>query len=161
MEKYTVWTWPYATRYYITHPWKWFKHLFRNIRDAQHRSRYGWCYGDVWDWDTWFLKVAPPMLRYMADFGSAYPGREPFEDAEKWHKWLYHIADLLETGLQDWQDDHNEYYTEYMDHILEHRGKDELSKKYWDRANELAEQGEANVKEALNEIGSNFHSIWD
>ena len=31
--KNSVWTWPYSTRYYLTHPWKWFRELFRNIKD--------------------------------------------------------------------------------------------------------------------------------
>ena len=98
MNKYSVWYMPYNKRYLITHPWQWVRCACRNIRDAWRRSVYGWTYGDVWDWDNWFTHVVPDMLRHMADKGSAYPGYEPFDTPEKWHKWLHWIADLIETA---------------------------------------------------------------
>ena len=118
MNKYSVWYMPYNKRYLLTHPWQWFKCAWLCIRDAWRRPVYGWTYGDVWDWDSWFMHVAPEMLRYMADHGSAYPGHPPFETPEKWHEWLHNIADMIETGREDWQDEHNEYYKEYIDDIM-------------------------------------------
>ena len=66
-EGYSVWYWPYATRYYLTHPWKWFKDLKNNIRNVYRRAKFGWTYGDVWDMDQWIMHTFPPMMRYMAD----------------------------------------------------------------------------------------------
>lgn len=169
-----------SKRYYLTHPWKWFKDAYNNIRDAYRRARYGWTYADAWNWDTWFLEVAPPMLRHIADHGSAYPGYPPFDGEhgrERWCDWLHEVADLLETGTEDWQDAHNEYYDEYMEHIMEdwqevytdengyihHKvtKRSEISNKYFERSAELYEQGEKNVRNALSMIAEHFHAIWD
>lgn len=160
MKKYSVWYLPYNKRYLLTHPWQWFKCVWRCIRDAWRRSVYGWTYGDVWDFDSWFLHIAPDMLRYMADHGSAYPGHEPFDTPARWHDWLHEMADLLETGLEEWQDDHNEYHDEYMKHILEDTS-DELHKNYIARSRELFEQGEANVKRALSLLAEHYYDLWD
>lgn len=174
MDKYTAWSFCYSKRHYLTHPWKWFKDLWRGIRDSWMRAKYGFCYSDVWDWDNWFLYTTPQMLRHMADKGSAYPGMPPFETSEKWHDWLHEVADLLESGREDWQDAHNEYHDEYMkqlsgihwedDNEYIHcmtREKTEIDKKYWDRAHELSKQGEDNVRRAMSMMGEHFFCLWD
>lgn len=158
-KKYSVWYMPYNKKYLLTHPWKWFKCAWRNIRDAWRRSVYGWTYGDVWDWDSWFLHTVPDMLRYMADRGSAYPGCAPFDTPERWHDWLHEMADLLDTGREDWQDEHNEYYEEYIKNIT--KAPNELRDLYWERAKELAKQGEDNVRRAMTMLGEHFYNIWD
>lgn len=178
MNKYSVWYMPYSKKYLITHPWLWFKCTWRNIRDAWRRSVYGWTYGDVWDWDHWFARVVPDMLRYMADHGSAYPGHPPFETPEKWHDWLHEMAHLIETADEAWQDEHNEYYKEYMEHIMDNwepivtdengvchhqttKEPPEIHKQYMKRSQELAKEGEDNVRRALTLIGEHFHNLWD
>ena len=170
MTKYSVWYLPYNKRYLITHPWKLVKCIWRCFRDAWRRSGYGWTYGDVWDWDSWFLHTAPDMLRYMADKGSAYPGKEPFTTPEKWHDWLHEMADLLESGREDWQDEHNEYYDAYMNNIgeelksLKDDKPHQVSKhftNYMLRANELRKQGDDNVRRALTLLGEHFPCLWD
>ena len=159
MNKYSVWYMPYNKRYLITHPWQWVRCAYRNIRDAWRRSVYGWTYGDVWDWDNWFTHVVPDMLRHMADKGSAYPGIEPFDTPEKWHDWLQHMAYLIETANEEWQDEHNEFYRDYMDHIWEN--DKERFNKYFERAKELCESGQKNVTQAMKEMGEHFHCLWD
>ena len=158
-KKYSVWYMPYNKKYLLTHPWKWFKYAWYNIRDAWRRSVYGWTYGDVWDWDVWFLHTVPNMLRYMADRGSAYPGCAPFDTPERWHDWLHEMADLLDSGREDWQDEHNEYYEEYIKNIT--KAPNELRDLYWERAKELQKQGEDNVRRAMTLLGEHFFSIWD
>lgn len=158
-KKYSVWYLPYNKRYLLTHPWKWFKCAWRNITDAWHRSVYGWTYGDVWDWHVWFLRTTPDMLRYMADHGNAYPGHAPFETPEKWHDWLHEMADLLETGREDWQDEHNEYHEEYINNIAAPPNK--LRDLYWERSKELQKQGEDNVRRVMALLGEHFYDLWD
>lgn len=177
MEKYSCWTWPYCKRYYLTHPWKWFSSLWRNIKDVCMRARYGFTWTDVWNWDHWFLHTTPNMLRHIAAKGNAYPGYPPFDTSEKWHDWLNEIADLLETGNEDWQDEHNEYHDEYMKYLendwepmiedengmIHHKvtERPEICEKYMTRANELAKQGNDNVRRAVTAIAEHFFEIWD
>jgi len=177
MNKYSIWYLPYNKRYLITHPWKWFRCAWRNLCDAWRRSVYGFTWSDVWDWDHWFTRVVPDMLRHMANHGSAYPGHAPFETPEKWHDWLQYIAHLIETADEEWQDEHNEYHEAYMKEILkdwkpwveDENGMlhhtpskpSDLHEKYMARARELSEEGEKNIALALKEIGEHFYSIWD
>ena len=131
MKKYSVWYMPYNKRYLLTHPWQWVKCAWRCCRDAWRRSVYGWCPGDVWDWDQWFLRTTPEMLRYMADHGSAFPGREPFTTSEKWHDWLHNVADLLEQGNK---------LTDSID---------------------TYDEGEKKIHIALSMIAEHFFDLWD
>ena len=157
-----VWRFPYSARYYLTHPLKWFQQLWRNCRDTYMRARYGYTYSDIWNWDYWFLAVAVPMLRYLANHSTAYPGYDEFDTPEKWEDWLHHIADLLESGDQEWQDAHNEYYEEYMNEPINFNAPpSELFHKYAARAKELSDEGEANIIEAFAQIGKNFYALWD
>ena len=148
MKEYSCWNWCHSKRYYLTHPWQWFKDLKRNIKNTYMRARYGFCWIDVWNWDHWFLHTTPNMLRRMAEKGCAYPGHPPFETPEKWHDWLNEMADLLETGTDEWQDAHNEHYKKF-------------NEQYLDRANELEKQGEANVQRVMNALGEHFFDLWD
>lgn len=178
MKKNNVFYLSYSKRYYLTHPWKLFTEFFRGCKMAYKRAVYGWCPWDVWDWDNWFMGVVPDQLRYLADNGHAYPGREPFETSEKWHEWLHHIADLIETGSEQWQDEHNEYYKDFMDELMNRdvilteidengnthhklHPKTELDKNYYNRYKELGEQGDKNIKEALAQISEHFYQMWD
>ena len=173
MKNYNnVWHFAYSKRYYLTHPWKWVKEAAYNIRDAWLRATRGWTYVDVWDMDNWFLYPIPPMLRHLAQNSMSYPGRPPFDGemgAQRWKDWLLETADLLETGLEDWQNEHNEYYDEYMKHLMDdwkpltNRSREftELDKMYFKRAKELSDQGEKNIRIALGRMSEWFYSLWD
>ena len=173
--KYSVWYMPYNKHYLLTHPWKRFGCAYRCIQNAWRRSVYGWTYSDAWDLDTWIVRTLPPMLRHIATYGSAYPGQTPFETPEKWHDWLHEMADLLETGREDWQDEHNEYRDEYMKHltdgwntrlddngnVIHKRTTNDITDKYLARENELMKQSEQNVYTALGMIREHFWELWD
>lgn len=165
--KMNVWRFPCSKRYYLTHPLKWIKQVWRSCRDTYMRARYGYTYSDVWNWDIWFLATAVPMLRYLADHSSAYPGNEEFDTPEKWEQWLHHVADLLESGDKEWQDVQNEYHEDYMNELVYTPAAELFSKpselfyKYAARAEELSDEGEANIIEAFAQIGKNFYALWD
>ena len=169
IKKYSVWRMSYNKKYLLTHPWVWFKCAWRCCRDAWRRSVYGWTYGDAWDWYDWFLHVVPDMLRHIAINGSAYPGAEPFDTPEKWRDWLLEMADLLESGDEEWQNGHNMYYEEYKKNpgsLLKvgktpYTREDFVRKWYMARAAKLSEEGDKNVERAMTEIGKNFFNVWD
>ena len=162
-EGYSVWYWSYTKRYYLKHPWKWFKQLGCNVRDVYRRAKYGWTYSDVWDMDQWIMNTFPPMLRHLAVHGCAYPGHEPFDTPEKWHEWLNKMADLIESGLEDKQNECNEYYKEYMDHLMDPRDMrvEEMDEDYYDRAKQIINDAEHNLEVAFQQLSKNFFSLWD
>ena len=164
-----VFQWPYRARYYLTHPWKWFSQLWRNIKAAYHRVRYGWCSWDVWDWDSWFCSITPAMLRHMADKGMAYPGGEPFETPEKWHDWLYKMANTIERlQYDDWMEDSNEYSKDYEKTFEDgysnltttsdsELSKEKIREKYYERCEEINQTRE----QVLENFGSSFFKFFD
>ena len=167
-----VFNWSYTKRYYLTHPWRWIKELWWSIKAAYRRARYGWCYCDVWNWDDWFCSVVPPMLRHMADHGSAYPGSEPFDTPEKWHAWLHKMADTIERlNYDDWMEDLNEYSEDYEKSFDEHPNltmsnsstlpKEELRRKYYERCKEIHKMRPQVLEEFGKEFFKHFDCLWD
>ena len=173
-----VFTWDYSARYYLKHPWEWIEDLFYNIRDAFRRAIYGWTYRDVWDLGYFLLDILPPMLRHMADKGSAYPGTEPFSTPEEWHKWLYNLADsLAKIGDEDyWTCQRNEYYEEwqalieYQDnpHITTTFDYDtskehikEINHLYWNRMRELNNERQKLTEDTFLEMAKHYFCLWD
>lgn len=169
-DKYlSVWTWPLRPRYYVTHPWHWFRQLWRNMKAAHNRATKGYCSWDWGDLDVWFIHVMPLMLRDMAMKGYAYPGSEPFETPEKWHSWLYRMADQL-IYLQN-EDNGNEFNKPYMDVLMKNPAKiltDELSAeakelrdKYLNRSEEVYLEHNKLFKETMNELIEHWNCLWD
>lgn len=96
----SVWTFPYRKSYYLTHPWKWFKDIYWNVRNFWHRGRYGYAYVDVWNWYHWWPKAGAEALRYLAEHNSGYPDYAPWETMEKWKAYLLETADKLDWCIE-------------------------------------------------------------
>jgi len=160
---------PYSKRYYLKHPWRWFRHLLINLKDFWNRGTQGWTYTDVWNWDSWFCSITPPMLRHMADEGCAYPGVEPFNTPEKWHDWLYKMADTIEhLQYDDWMDYNNEYTASYESTFAldgktsaNEAEKQEIRNKYYNRCMEINQTRKVFLEQFGKEFFSVLDSYWD
>lgn len=166
---------PYSKRYYLTHPWMFFKDCWVNLKNAWMRATKGYCYTDLWNADDWFLEIFPKMLRHLAAEHNAYPGSPPFDTSEKWEHWLIEMAENLEYATSD-PDEENEYSDEFMsmmDHCREVRketgaityelddvGK-ELRDKYFNRNKELTDLRQEVLEDTMRELGENLRAIWD
>ena len=171
-----IFTWPYRKRYYLTHPWEWFRTLFRNIRAAFQRIRRGYCSYDVYDLDHWLLDILPPMLRDIANSEiGAYPGVEPFETPEKWKAWLLDLAARFEELQTDWAETRNEYEEEHskalngarvdlakVNGCYVHYGEipPELHAKWLARIQELNEEQQKATEEAFKIMSEHFYQLW-
>ena len=173
-----VFNWAYTARYYLTHPWKWVSELIGIIKDAFHRMKYGWCYTDVWNWNDWFCSVVPPMLRAIADEGVAYPGGEPFDTPEKWHDWLYEMAECIENIQCDtWFDNNNEYAEEYYQSLEDKffekenpnqqltmtnkRSHEEIRELYFNKMKEISKMRQQALEDFGKEFFKYFDCLWD
>jgi len=167
MKDYSVWNIPYTFSYKLRHPLKCASYILSNIKGALQRAKYGYTYSDVWNMYDWILHTFPPMLRHMAENGMAAAKPPKFRTEKEWHDWLYHVIDLLESGLEENQDKKNEYYPAYKEYIWEKvegnssENKDEIITAYSKRAEEIELQAMENVKQAMAEIGENFFYLWD
>lgn len=170
MDKYmNVWCLSCSKKYYLTHPWKWFKEIYWNIRSAHQRAIKGYCDTDWMNFDMWFKHIAPLMLRDIAMYGHGYPGSEPFETPEKWNSWLHRIADQI-TNCQD-EDYGNEYYQPFIDQLMkepqtiltknETEEKKELREKYYKRSLEIMEEQKKLFKDTMYEMLEHWDCLWD
>jgi len=170
----------YNKRYFLTHPWKWFKEIWINIKNGWMRATKGYCYTDVWNIDNWFCEVLPPMLRHMADHGCAHPGVAPFETEEKWHDWLHSMADVIDTIYDEdfWVETKNEYYKEWNTLWEFHNNKhsnftetceyntseehfDLVRELYYARMKEISEERQALIENTFMELAKYFDYLWD
>ena len=173
-----VFTWSYSKRYYLTHPLDWVRELFGNIRDAYRRAVYGWTYRDVWELEYFLLEILPPMLRYMADYGKAYPGVEPFFTPEEWRNWLHHMADSFAKIADEeyWEQQRNEYYEEWealinyednpnltttFDYDTSPEHRKEINHLYWERMKELCAERQKLIEDTFSEMAKHYFCLWD
>lgn len=181
-NKLSVWTFSYNKRYYLTHPWKWFKDLYRNWRNFWHRARFGYAYTDVWNFCDWYPRVGAEALRHMAKHGSGYPGIKPWETVEKWREYLNYLANRLQR-CADSQDlcfgvERNEYAEAFEEMMKKayHETKDgdivranfdmtdedrELRDKYFTRIKEIGEADATYNAETFRWIGEDIGHLWD
>lgn len=165
----TVWNWGANGRYYLTHPWKWFKELLYNIQNAHSRMTKGYCSSDWMNFDNWFKQVASDMFRDMAMHSHGYPGSEPFDTPEKWSSWLHRISDQLRDCIDE--DQGNEYYQPFIDLLMKNpqtiltREETEeeriLRKKYYDRSVEVQKEHKELFEKTMKEIVEHFDCLWD
>lgn len=164
-----VWYWSYPKRYYLTHPWHWFKELGWNIRNAYNRITKGYAYVDWANFDTWFINIAGSMLRDMALHSHGYPGTEPFDTPEKWSSWLHRMADQFEY-LQD-EDNGNEWAKPYLDALMKspklgllEEGPPELVElqhKCLERSKEVYKEHQKLFQSTMKELLEHWGCLWD
>jgi hypothetical protein len=182
-NKLSVWTFSYNKRYYLTHPWKWFKDLYWNWRNFWHRARFGYAYVDVWNFCDWYPRVGAEALRYLAQHHSGYPGIKPWENPKEWEEYLNYLANRLErcADSQDicFGEERNEY-AEQLDEIMKNRRKveehedgsvtvshtltaeeEEIRKKYWAREEEIRKADQEYNKETYKWLAEDLGHFWD
>ena len=120
--------------WYWCHPFLFIKHTFENWKEAIMRAKKGYCYTDVWNMDSWFCEVMAAMLRDLADKGHAYPGNDEFDTPEKWHDWLYSIADLFESASEE---DNNEFFDALMKTSRDNPEYEKVRTLYHEREEEI------------------------
>ena len=172
-KEMSVWYMPMPKRYYLTHPKEFFRGVKRSFVFAHQRRTKGYCDGDWWSMDEWFRCVVPMMLRDMAEKGMAYPGKEPFETEEKWHDWLYKMADNLEKSAEDYEVK-NEYEEqwhricqakkEYGEEFVDERWTAQekiIRNKYLNRVQEIHEEKHKLFKDTMAELVEHWECLWD
>ena len=170
---------PYPKRYYLTHPWKFFKDFWINFKNGWYRATKGYGYTDLWNIDNWLLTVLPAMLRELAERHNAYPGQPPFETSEKWEAWLIDMAERLEYLQEDDDEKENEYAKAFYSEMdlrrrvtdngnmltITYTSNDEefeqLRQNYFRRCREIVEKKRKLAKEVGEELFGYLHCLWD
>lgn len=165
---------PYSIRYYLTHPHKFIRQCWMNIKAAWQRITKGYANYDIWDMDHYILEILSRMLRQLATRANGYPGHEPFTTYEEWIKWLQAMATRLEALQTNWTETQNEYEEEYfnalearrqiIDNQIIYAQDNELKilhDKWLKRAEELNEQQQVETIKVFEELGRYWYLLWD
>lgn len=159
MDGNSCWVWPHRKSYYLKKPWEFGIQLWSNVKNTYMRARYGWCPMDVWNWDSWFINVAPAMFRYLANNGCGYPGDMT---PDKWKQWLLDMAFMLEECSEEKYEVKNEYYGAYVRSFdMEENERKEIAAKYLGRDKELAFEADKRLKEFFVRLSERFWDMWD
>lgn len=86
----------YSTRYYLTHPWKYFKDIKTLISNARHRMRCGYAWVDLWNMDDYLGQLIPNMLHELADRSCGWPQSDEHPEFENWQTELHILASLFD-----------------------------------------------------------------
>ena len=137
---------PYSWKYYLMHPVKFIRALFRNVKRLFQRAKRGYCDLDVWEMFTWFQDVVTKMLYKLADDGDgiAYG----FDSGEEWSNHLKKIADLISSTSEEESQKRNQYNIK-------------SAYEYYDRQKKIQLENEDRIKEAFEMLSKVFFSLWD
>lgn len=94
----------YKKSYYLTHPFCFIKELWIGAKNAYHRMRYGWAWGDVWNMDTYLGQLVPSMLRELATGSCGTPYDVTGEEYKAYLMALAHLFEL--TGIYEFCEDY-------------------------------------------------------
>lgn len=175
MNNLNVLKYSFRLRYYLTHPWSFFKETWQNLQAAWWRVTRGYAPQDVWNWNTWFLEITPSMFRMMADDGMGYAMDTP----EQWEDWLHSAADVLESLQEENWESRNEFAEDFYRlskwnknlekdengfiHITwsNESNYEEIKELYFMRQKELNEEWQKLIKDTFMAIANSFQYLWD
>lgn len=148
-------------RYYLKHPWKFFRHTWWGFHAMFQRAKRGYADLDVYNFDNFLLGIIPPALRYMAECEvGAYPGVEPYETFEKWQQWLGELANRFEALQEDWGTTRNEYEKDMMAQIDNGTIDPMLREKWSTRTQELSAAQQEEIIAVFSKLAHNFYMLW-
>lgn len=173
---------PYSKRHYLTHPWKFVRDCWINLKNAWYRITRGIAPMDLWSYDFHLQNQIPYALRWLADNSHSWPQSDEFVEFEDWHKYLLELADRWDYAFKDWMiecPDENEYAKEYHEltrKLMHYEETEEgirrswleetpeyiaLRDKYRKRELEIMEKYDTLQYECWLEFIDHFHHLWD
>lgn len=105
-----------SKRYYITHPWKFFKDIWTGLKNMHHRLWYSWDWISLWNMDSFLGTLVPNMLEELAERSCGWPEGPDWPTFEDWQKELRVLAKLMRLCNRDAICDEEEYNHEYAEY---------------------------------------------
>ena len=165
-----------------------FSSFFSKIRYAFQRATKGYCDLDVWNIDSWFLRVMPHMLSEFKDNLHGYPSEflasdetqsqnAPSQEAEdlaikEWGKTITDIIYYLQEANEDTCSIKNPYEEEWNTVTIEPKKlntdgglnlskNEELSNMYFEEQRKIDHYRNDCKNKALELFSKYFWDLWD
>lgn len=148
-----------------------FCQFFRNIKYAFQRIKYGFCERDVWDLYSYWCRLIPAQLKYLAENHYAHP--YDMSD-DQWYNWLYETAYLIEYADPEGKNIKMPYWDLLYDKYLKSGslGAQTLTKEQQEEKEILYKYHHAevasierhcrdNLKKGMKKITDRFYDLWD
>lgn len=129
------------------------RQIFRNIKSFFQRGIKGYCDEDLWEIDSWFLKIMPKMLEEFKKKTNGWPDNlynsfeEYIADIDKLIK-LFNIAKREPSE------------NKYLDELISSNYKKGIFDKYINESDKIYKQNKNALKEAFELFYKLFDSLW-
>lgn len=144
--------------YYITHPFIWFRDIYKSLKNFYLRGRYGFAPTDAWNFDTWYPLVGAAAIKYMALNGCSFS--IDYENRAAWFSFLMDLSKDLRECVYD-EDKENEYAADFYNGVENDNLNPEIRDKYFSRLKEINDKAKSNARKIYSKIGENLFNLWD
>ena len=146
---------PYTKRYYLTHPWRFFRQCWYNLYHAWERVTKGYCGLDVCEMCSFLLELIPNMLDELKENNVGYPVNMT---EEQWHSILEEMSKLFRDAVEV-DDSDNSSLAEECNKPREERNP-EVIKAYWKEVEEKRDARHVSLSKGMKMLEEYFWNLW-
>ena len=129
------------------------RQIFRNIKSFFQRGTKGYCDEDLWEIDSWFLKIMPKMLEEFKKKTMGWPDNL-YNSFEEYIADIDKLIELFNIAKRDPSEN------KYLDELISSNYKDDIFDKYRNESDKIYKQNKNALKEAFELFYKLFDSLW-
>ena len=145
---------PYTKRYYLTHPWRFFRQCWYNFYHAWERVTKGYCGLDACEMCSFLLELIPNMLDELKENNVGYPVNMT---EEQWHSTLEEMSKLFRDAVE--VDDFDTSLAEECNKPREERNP-EVIKAYWKEVEAKRDARYVSLSKGMKMLEEYFWNLW-
>lgn len=127
--------------------------IFRNIKSFFQRGTKGYCDEDLWEIDSWFLKIMPKILEEFKKKTMGWPDNL-YNSFEEYIADIDKLIELFNIAKRDPSEN------KYLDELISSNYKDDIFDKYRNESDKIYKQNKNALKEAFELFYKLFDSLW-
>ena len=143
-------------------PLLWIKYLFSCIKGAWWRIKYGFAPSDVWNFDSYLMKIFALVFEFLADNHCGHPSRMTDEE---WTSLLKGAALCFRIANEESDELENPYEEEYFKIVgVDREYTDDelrLRRMYREKDDENCAKRQAHLRLGLRVLSEHFEDLWD
>lgn len=146
---------PYTKRYYLTHPWRFFRQCWYNLYHAWERVTKGYCGLDVCEMSSFLLELIPNMLDKLKEINVGYPVNMT---EEQWYSTLEEMSKLFRDAVEV-DDSDTTHLAEECNKPREERNP-EVMKAYWKEVEAKRDARYVSLSKGMKMLEEYFWDLW-